>query len=128
MGFGLRQISLSPIDLGLVWPRVDFVQHIALLHVGSFFEINLVEVAGHVRTNFDLRLGHRAAGEIFVVGHFVGHRGFDGDHGGFWRRHALRRRRRIVASRCQRRQKCRGGDDEAALQRTEVFEWICHGM
>ena len=65
----LRSDRPFPIGLGLVRTRVDHGQQFTCLDVAALFEVDIVQVAGHPRPDFDRVDGHRATGELLRLGH-----------------------------------------------------------
>ena len=86
IGFGLRQIGAHLVKRILERPAVDGEQQIALLDDLTVREMNLVEIAGHTRTDLD-RFHRDEATDIFVL---IDDRALDR----LRHRHSWRRRRR----------------------------------
>ena len=49
----LRHGGLGPVEVGLVGPRVDLEEEVALLDLVTVLEVDLVEVAGHSCPDLD---------------------------------------------------------------------------
>ena len=63
-GYGRGPVRRRPIVLGLVTARVDGEEHFALLHFLAFDVVDLVDVTGHARTQFNALHRFDAATEL----------------------------------------------------------------
>ncbi len=72
--FGLLEVGLGHLQVGLVSARVDLEQQLSRLNDVAFLEGSLVHVAGGARPNVHGLQRVHAAGKVLVVRHFVGDR------------------------------------------------------
>ena len=75
------QFGTCLIQRGLIRPRIDLEQHLALFHQGAFGEADRVDIAGNTRLEFNAFHGLEAPGEGIPVRHFTSDDLADRDRG-----------------------------------------------
>jgi len=81
---GLVQVGFRLVEVGLVGARVDLEEEVALLDLIAFLERGLGHVARHAGANIHRLDRIEPAGEVLVVGDFIGDRRGDDDFHGLF--------------------------------------------
>ena len=69
IGFRASQDALGIVERGLIWRRIDLIEHLPLLHIAAFREEPLQHNPAHPRPDFRHSKSRRAPGQIVSQHH-----------------------------------------------------------